>query len=69
MSAFTHHSSHDKQYTTEVTVKWYIRTTSPHEPGEVEHEIEKTINRWLDRIPERFQEVADEEIDIITEEE
>lgn len=69
MSAFNHNPIYDNQYATEVTIKWYIRTTSPYEPGEIEHEIEKTVNKWLDRIPERFQEISDEEIDIITEQE
>lgn len=69
MSAFTHHSSLDNQYATTVTIKWYIRTTSPYEPGEVRHEIEEMVNGLLDKIPERFQELSDEEIKIVTERE
>jgi len=69
MSAFNHNPIYDNQYATEVTIKWYFRTTSPYEPGEVRHEIEQIVNGLLDKIPERFQELSDEEIDIITEQE
>lgn len=69
MSVINFNPIYNNQYATTVTIKWYIRTTSPYEPGEVRHEVEQTVNELLDKIPERFQELSDEEIEIVTEQE
>jgi hypothetical protein len=67
VSAFTHNPIYDRNYQTNATIRWAFKTTSPDELQEVQNQIVETVELLLNKIPERFQEIAAEDVEIETE--
>jgi hypothetical protein len=66
-SAFTNDPIYNRNYQTNVSIRWTFKTTSPDELQEVQNQIAETVELLLNKIPERFQEIAAEDIEIETE--